>query len=211
MPRALIAAALALALAACGGSAASQGATVSSVSVQQGDLPSGMVKCDLTGDIASFIKSEQGPDPTTAESMKTEWDAAKSRGAKDGYAAVYTDSSSHCAGIKTSGADIGAATYKLVVNFVVQFKDEKSAADGYTSESILNFSASNLKKSGAPVIEGSNTGLSSNSITLTQPIGSQLFYIAVWQSKAFMVILAVLNLDAAAAKKVATSENGRIK
>jgi hypothetical protein len=33
----------------------------------------------------------------------------------------------------------------------------------------------------------------------------------VWQNKTFMVILAVLNLDGAAAKKVSTSENSRIK
>jgi len=191
--------------------AVATGPTVSSVSVQQSDLPNGMVRCPISGKIEDFIKAEQTPDPNSAKSISGYWTDAQSNGAKAAYAAIYTDSSSHCAGLKTSGSDIGAATYELVVNFVVQFKDEKSAADGYTSESILNFSASNLKKSGAPVIEGSNTGLSSNSITLTQPIGSQLFYVAVWQSKAFMVILAVLNLDAAAAKKVATSENGRIK
>ena len=199
----------ALTLSACSSPAA--GATVSGVAVQSGDLPNDMVKCDLTGDIANFIKSEESPDPTTAQTMKTEWDAAKGKGAKAGYAAIYTDSSSHCSAIKTSGSDIGAATYKVVVNFVIEFKDETSAASGYTSESILGFSASSLNSGGAPVIEGTKTGLSANSITLTQPIGNQFFYIAVWQSKTFMIILAVLNLDAGAAKRVATSENGRIK
>src|SRR6266513_1253959 len=114
MPRTLVAALLALAIGACGGSSASQGATVAGVAVQQGDLPSGMTRCDLTGDIATFIKNEQSPDPATAQSMKTEWEDAKTKGAKAGYAAIYTDSSSHCAAIKASGSDIGGATYKLV-------------------------------------------------------------------------------------------------
>ena len=61
------------------------------------------------------------------------------------------------------------------------------------------------------MIEGTKTGLSRNSVTLSEPLAGQLYYIAVWQNKAFVVILAVLNLDAASAKKVATSENGRIK
>jgi len=35
--------------------------------------------------------------------------------------------------------------------------------------------------------------------------------VAVWQSKAFMVILAILNVDSATCKKVALAENSRIK
>jgi hypothetical protein len=40
---------------------------------------------------------------------------------------------------------------------------------------------------------------------------SQAFYIAVWQNKAFMVILGIINLDAATGQKVADAENKRIK
>ena len=61
------------------------------------------------------------------------------------------------------------------------------------------------------MVEGTKTGLSANSIVLNAPIANQTYYIAVWQKKTFMVILAILNIDAAAAKKVATSENDRIK
>lgn len=45
---------------------------------------------------------------------------------------------------------------------------------------------------------------------LSAAIAGQSYYIAVWQNKAFMVILAVLNVDSATSKKVATAENGRI-
>src|SRR2546421_13065550 len=190
MVRALIATVVTLSIAACGGSSPTpQGPTVSTVSVQPGDLPHGLVKCDLTGDIDSFITKEQTPDPPTSKSMSGYWADAKRAGANAGYAAIYTDSAAHCSAIKSSTSDIAAATYKVVVNFVVQFKDERSAAGAYTSDSILGFSASSLR-SGAQTLEGAKTGLTANSIVLDRSISNQSFYIALWQNKTFAVILA---------------------
>ena len=202
----------ALILVACGGSSSSPpGPTAATVAVKSGDVPSGMVKCDLTGDIDSFLGKVKTADPPTYQSTKAEWDQAKASGAIAAYTAFYTDSNAHCTGITSSGADIGSASYKLVVNFVLQFKDDTQAANGYTSKKVFNFSASDLKASRQPVVEGDKTGLSANSITLSQAVGNQSFYIAIWQNKAFMVILAVLNVDGAASKKIATSANSRIK
>ncbi|MHB8589821.1 MAG: hypothetical protein ACYDA0_13395 [Candidatus Dormibacteraceae bacterium] len=198
---------------ACGGtpSSSASGPTAASISVQPGDLPSDMRKCDLSGDIDSFLNKSKTKDPSTYTSTKSEWDAAKQQGATAAYASFYSDSTAHCASIESNSSEISAATYKLVVNFVIQFKDEASASKGYTSESIFGFSASSLKSGGAPVVEGTNTGLTANSIVLTISVSNQSFYVAVWQNKAFMVILAILNLDAAAGKKVALAENSRIK
>lgn len=202
----------ALALGACGGSSAPSGPTVASVSVQPSDLPKGMTQCDLTGDIGTFVNREQTPDPTAAKSIADGWQQAKKTGATSAYAALYTDSSSHCEAIKGSGADLGAATYKLVVNFVVQYRDEKSAANAYKGESpILGFNPNELRSGAGGVVEGTKTGLSDNSIALTQPAGNQLFYIAIWQNKTFVVILAILNVDANAAKNASVRENNRIK
>src|SRR5437899_3559551 len=196
-----------LAVSGCGGSSPlAQGPTPSSVAVQQTDLPSGMVKCDLTGDIDSFLNKEKTADPSTYQSTKTEWDDARSKGATSAFVAIYTDSATRCDAIKGKTPDLGAATYRLVVNFVIQFKDEASAAKGYTTEGVFNISASGLKSSGQPVVEGAKTGLSANSIVLNTAIANQTYFIAVWQKKLFMVILAVLNIDATAAKKVASSE-----
>src|SRR2546427_5102811 len=154
-----------LAIASCGGSSSvSQGPTPSSVAVQKGDLPAGMVKCDLTGDIDSFLSLEKTADPSTYQSTKTEWDDAKSKGASAAYTAFYTDSADHCAAIKTKGADIGSATYRLVVNFVIQFKDDSSAAKGYTSGKLFNVSAAELRSSGQAAVEGTQAGPSTNSI-----------------------------------------------
>ena len=170
-----------------------------------------MQKCDLSGDIDSFLNKSKTKDPNTYTSTKSEWDAAQKAGATAAYAAFYSDSTAHCTSIESNSSDISSATYKLVVNFVVQFKDEASASKGYTSESIFGFSASSLKTGGAPVVEGTQTGLTANSIVLSISISNQSFYVAVWQKKAFMVILAILNIDTPTCKKVALAENGRVK
>ena len=195
---------------ACGGSApALQAATPASVAAQQSDLPPRMVRCDLTGDIDSFIRVEATPDPSTSKTISTEWATAKSKGAQAGYVAVFTDSSDHCKAVKASATEIGAGSYELVLNFVVQFKDEKTAAAAYTDGSILGITAAELRLQSA--VEGSKTGLSSNSVVVDTTIANQRYYFALWQAKSFGVFLAVLNVDPGAAKKVATAENSRIK
>ncbi len=212
MRASLTALALLLLIGACGpvGGSGTPAATASSVAVQPGDLPSGMDRCDLSGDINSYLKKIQTKDPGTYSTIKAQWDAAKKDGATAVDVEFYTDSTAHCASLESNGSQIGTATYKLVVNFVFQFKDQASAAKGYTTDSIFGFSASSLKSSQVPVTEGKATGLGANSIVLTVAISSQTFYVAVWQSKTFMVILGILNIDTAADKKIALAENGRI-
>lgn len=210
--RSLIASAALIAIVACGGGApAPQGPTVASVSVQPKDLPKGMVKCNLSGDINHFISAEQSPDPSTSKSMSTYWQDQQKAGATNAYAAIYTDSNADCSALKSPSADISTAQYSLVVNFTVQYKDAKSAAAAYTNGSIFGFSISQLRTAGQAVLEGTQTGLTEHSIVLNTTIPPQSFYIAVWQNKAFLVILAILNVDAAASKNVALAQNSRIK
>lgn len=207
-----------LAVAACGGSLPGQSAaaTASSVAVQQGDVPSGMVRCDISGDVDAYLAKVKTLDPNTYTSISTEWADAKKLGATAAEIAFYSDSASHCSAIKTSGAGISAASYKLVVNFVVQFKDEAGATKAYTTGSIFGFSTTDLRTTATTagaagqLAEGTKSGLTANSLTFYAPVAGQSYYIAVWQNKSFMVILAVLNVDATASKKIATSENGRI-
>ncbi len=170
-----------------------------------------MQKCDLSGDIDSFLNKSKTKDPNTYTSVKSEWDAAQKAGATAAYAAFYSDSTAHCATVESNTADISTATFKLVINFVLQFKDEASASKGYTTESIFGFNAAQLKNGGAPVVEGTPTGLTANSIVLSASISNQSFYVAEWQNKTFMVILAMINIDAASAKKASLAENSRIK
>lgn len=219
MSKSALAALLALiGMTACGGSSPApspQGPNAASVVVQTSDLPSGMVKCDPSGDINRYISAEEASDPATAKSTKNDWEEAQKNGATAASVALYSDSTAQCAVLKKTSTDITATTHPLIVNFVLQFKDEKSAISGYKSpKKIFGFSATDLRSNTAGsqlVAEGTKTGLGANSIVLNTSVSNQSFYIAVWQNKAFMVFLAILNMDPAAGKKVAASENSRIK
>ena len=183
------------------------------VAVGSSDVPKTLVRCDGSGDINAFLDSIKTKDPSTYDKTSTEWTDAKNHGATSAQVVFYTDSKDHCGSIQDSNNNgLGSAAYPVVINFVVQFKDEKTAQDGYTNQSIFGFSESSLSNTGiAGVIKGKDTGLSPNSVTLTVSIGTQSFYVAVWQNKAFMVILAVLNLGLDPSKKLATTVNGRIR
>jgi hypothetical protein len=210
--RAISIAAALLVVGACGtSSSVPQGPTAASVAVQPSDLAAGMQKCNISGDIASFLNSSKIKDPSTYSSTKKSWDDAQKHGATAAYVAFYTDSAAHCTALETNTSDVSSANYKVAINFVIQFTDEAAAAKGYTSESIFGFSAASLTGGGAPTQQGAQTGLSPNSIVISVSIASTSYYVAVWQKKAFMVILAIVNIDPASAKKAALAENGRIK
>lgn len=211
MTRAITAFMAVLMVAACGGSSPSASvATASNVSVQPGDLPTGMVRCDLSGDIDTYLNNIKTKDPATYTSTKNQWEAAQAKGATEAHVVFYTGSAEDCASVESKVATISSATYKLVVNFVIEFKDEATAANGYMNEKIFDFDRATLKADGAPVVEGTETGLGPNSVVLSAPIASQSFFIAVWQGKAFMVNLGIINLDSAVGQKVADAVNKRI-
>ena len=209
----LSALALLLIVVACGpiGGSGATAPTAASVAVKSGDLPSGLHRCDLSGDINSYLNKIKTKYPSTYKTTSDGWAAAQKDGATAAQVEFHTDSTDHCKSVETNGSQIGGATYKLVVNFVFQFKDQASAEKGYKSDSIFGFSAASLKTSQVPVVEGKDTGLGPNSIVLTIAISNQSFYVAVWQNKQFMVILVLLNVDTTAAKKAALAENSRIR
>jgi hypothetical protein len=212
--RGLLAAAIAgLVLVACGSSPSTtpQGPTVASVAVQSSDLPSGMHRCDLSGDVNSFLNKVKTSSPSTYKSTQAEWAAAQKNGAIAAEFVFFTDSTANCKAVGSNTSQISTATFKLVVNVVVQFKDEATAAKGYSTESILGFSKAQLTAPGSLAAVGTKTGLGPNSVTLSVSISNQAFYIAVWQQKAFMVVLVILNVDSATSQKVALKENGRIQ
>jgi hypothetical protein len=182
------------------------------VAVQAGDLPKGVQKCSASGDIDSFLNTVKAKDPTTYASTKAEWDKAKSNGATSAVVVFDTDSKAHCDSITNSqNSDLAAAAYPIVINFVIKFKDQASAEKGYTTESIFGFSESTITSTAAAgVTKGTATGLGTNSVTLLIAIANQSFFVAVWQNKTFMVILAVINVDTTQSKKIASNENSRI-
>jgi hypothetical protein len=217
LQRSLAGLAVLLTLFACRGNPLSPptGPMVSSVSVQPGDLPSDMNKCDQSGDIKRFLNRSQTKNPDAYTSAKTDWNSAQKQGATAAYIAFYTDSRARCANVESNTAEsVVSATYKLEANYVIQFKDKANAVKGYTSGSFFGFSLLSLKNGKAKIDEGTMTGLSANSIVVNifnSLVPNQSIYVAYWQNKAFMVILMIVNIDNASCKKVALAMNGRIK
>jgi hypothetical protein len=200
-----------LLVAACGASPAARESMVAGVAVQPGDLPSGMHRCDQSGDIDTYLNNIKTKDPSTYATTKAQWDAAKKNGAIAAQVEFYSDSAANCAKMASDVSAIIAATYKVVVNYAIQFKDEAMAAHGYTSGTIFGIDPAKLSTGGAPATEGTKTGLGANSVILSAKIANQAFYIAAWQNKAFVVQLGIINLDTGAGKTVADAENKRIK
>jgi hypothetical protein len=190
--------------------AAKASATALNVSVQPGDLPKGMRKCGVSGDIDAYLNRLQAMDPNGYPSSKSDWDSAQKQGATAGYMAFYTDSTAHCTdmNLNISPLTLAGLTYGVVWSFVIQFKDEASAGTGYTSESIFGFSPSTAK-SGPGAIVGTASGLTANSVVLDDP--SDSLYLAYWQSKAFISFLMVVYMDSATGKKAALAMNSRVK
>jgi hypothetical protein len=198
-----------LLLAACGGSPATpQGPTAAGVAVQPADVPHGLVRCDASGDIQTFINRVQASDPGTAKNASTEWEQSKKSGATAAYVAIYADSQKGCTDVE-NGLAPSAATFGLIVNFVLQFKDEKSAADAYTTNSIFGTGPSGINGSQATV--GTKTGLSAKSIVVSQTVANQTFFVAIWQNKTFAVYLGAENLGPTAGQRIALAENSRVK
>ena len=209
--RRILAVAVVVLVSACGTSTAAVTGP-GDVAVQTKDVPGTLTRCPGSGDINTFLSAIQTKDPSTYNQTKTEWDDAKSHGATSANVVFYADTKAHCAILQNSGNNLGSETYPLVINFVVKFKDEATAQDGYTNQSIFGISESTLSADGgAGVVKGKDTGLTPNSIALTVAIGAQSVYFAVWQNKAFMVILAVLNIGLDDSKKLASTVNGRIR
>lgn len=177
--------------------------------MQQGDLPRGMVRCDLSGDIKPFIQKERTSDQSAGDQASTQWTQLQKSGATDAYVAIYADTKTECGALTNPGANPSVTTSKLAVSIAVHFKDEKSAADAYAGGAIFGQKPSDLRS--AQSVEGTKTGLTANSIVVDQSLSTQTFYVALWQNQAFIVYLVAIDLDPSASKKIALAENGRIK
>jgi hypothetical protein len=168
------------------------------------------VRCGLSGDIQSFIQKEQSTNPTNARNVSDQWAQLEQAGAAQAYVAVYAHDADQCAAFETAAGNPSTATTSVVLNFVVQFKDEKKAADAFTGASVFTVSASELRSSHLAV-EGARTGLTASSIVISQAIANQTLYIAFWQNRAFVMDLVVENVDPATSQKIAVATNRRIK
>ncbi|HLQ62976.1 MAG TPA: hypothetical protein VK131_14040 [Candidatus Acidoferrales bacterium] len=211
MRRVLFTLGLVLGLAACGAPtcAGLGGATTQSVALQGSDVPKGLQKCPATGDINSYLDQLKKKDPSTYQSTNDQWQKEKKAGATAGYVSIYSDQTAECDSFLGGKTPSGKTPPKIMINIVVQFKDDTSAAKDYKT-SFFGFSTSDMKSAGGSVTEGKNTGLGNNSAVGSVNVFGVSLYFAVWQNKAFESALVDFNIADANSKKATSSINGRI-
>jgi hypothetical protein len=213
--RAVFAAALCLllgVLGACSGPSIPglAGATPQSVAVQNGDVPTGLQKCSESGEINSYLKNVKAKNTSTYQQVNDLWQKEKKAGATAGWVQAYADSSAECNSLGTGQSPSSNNPPRIVLNYVVQFKDESSAAKDYNDNEILGVNPQQIQSQGGTVKKGSETGLGGNSTSGSISLFGLQLEFAAWQKKAFFVAVIAVGLSDPEAKKVYDGINGRI-
>jgi hypothetical protein len=134
MRRWIVLAAL-VAVSACNQSSAAV-TGVADVAVQSGDLPKGVQRCSASGDIDSFLNAVKSKDPSTYSSTKSEWDKANGRPSAE---VVFTPQQGPLR-LDTNSERRPGVCGVSHRHQLASFKDQASAEQGYTTESISSAS-----------------------------------------------------------------------
>ena len=170
----------------------------------------GVQKCPESGSYDKYLQAEQAKATATYATDKKTWDDLKSAGADDSYIAANADSSADCNQFGSSNIQ-----GKVAYVFAIRFKDSTKAAAAYTTSQgqfhLTDSDVAQLKAFGATVLNGTATGLGSNSIVVKFAITTFTAYIALWQNKEFEVAMLTYNLPPSAGPAAATKVNSRIR
>lgn len=176
--------------------------TPQSVALQAGDLPRGMVRCGLSGDVDRFLTGAPS-DNQYASQLAQEWRAMKALGAQAGYVGVYAGSSDQCKAAFTSQSLTGI---RWAASMVVQFKNTAAAGTAYRQASI---GAQQIAQQPGSE-EGAATGLGSDSLTFSDSEGTQSLFFAYWHHARFLVVMLALDLGEQASHQAAHDVDSRI-
>jgi hypothetical protein len=189
--------------------AGAAGPTPQSVAVQKSDVPSGLQSCAESGEINSYLQKVKARSESTYAQVNDQWQKEKSAGAQAGWVQVYADSADECTALSTGRSPQSNNPPRIVLNYVVQFKDDTSASKDFSAE-VLGLNPADIQRQGGTVVRGKGTGLGDNSTTGSISLFGLQLEFAVWQKKAFFVAVIAVGLTDVEAKKVYSNINGRI-
>ena len=171
---------------------------------------SGVQKCSQSGSYDRYLQAEQAKAPDRYATDKKTWDDLKAAGADDSHIVAYAGSSTDC-------DQFGSSNFqgRVAEVFAVRFKDSARAAAAYTTSQgqfhLTDSDIAPLKAFGATVLNGTATGLGSNSIVVKFAIANVNAYIALWQNKELEVAMITYNLPLTVGSATATKVNSRIR
>ena len=177
-------------------------ATPQNVALQAADLPNGMTRCGMSGDIDRFL-TQAPPGNQYAANMAELWLGVRKLGAQGGYVQVFAGSNDQCVTPFTSASLTGV---RWIANMVVEFKTDKAAGKAYRDAS-----AGAQQIASQPGSEqGSGTGLGNDSLTFGNSEGDLSEFFAYWHHGKFLVQLLAVGLGEQRSHQAARKVDGRI-
>ena len=171
------------------------------------DFP-GLHRCQQSGSFDSYLKAEQPDNSDQYQTDQKVWDDLRTARADDGYVAAYAADNAAC-----STYVYGKVLDEVGYVFAIRFKDTSSAAASYKAEltpfHLSDEDTASIKAVGGTVQQGSATGLGDNSTVVSFDLGFTI-YVALWQSKEFLVVVLLDNVSASTGASATTRINSRV-
>ena len=188
-------------------------ATTATVSLEQGDLPAGFVRCPFSGPIERYTAKIKFPNPDTYQAVSEQWAKLKGTGAIGGYAAFFGAPKSACDSILTGRMDDpqmlrSEGHPQTVFSFVIQFDRGPHAEKAYSADILTQSHL--MTRPDTVVKQGLSTGLSKNSIVGQSHRAPLPIHDAVWQNGKFLILYGSENLPHPKADAVTRRMNSRI-
>jgi hypothetical protein len=138
------------------------------------------------------------------------WSALQAAGATDGWLSLYADNLSECPLL----LGISPPKGRLVYTAAIKFKDSRSAAADFVSDSQTfpvnpDFSA-RFTAAGGKLTRGAETGLGDSSVVATIKLRGVPTYVVFWRNRNFEAVVYASNISADEGSSAAAHMNGRI-
>ena len=173
---------------------------VTSIVLQDSEVPSGLPRCAESGPIAVYIADLKGANIAAGTRVAQQWSDLQKAGAVDAAVSIFAADASSCT------AELGvAANVKSAASLVIAFGDS-GQADRAWQAGILGFAPPAPSEQPPGVTRGVSTGLGDSSWIYAQaPV-----QMAVWRKNVFVAVVVFTNLDAASFKAGAAAVNARL-
>ena len=180
------------------------GTSPTSVSLQPSDLPKDLERCPSSGDINSYLANLKTKNVDGYNGTLDAWKKLQAQGAKNAAIVSYAADPAACTG------EMGTGRGRTAASFVIQFKDDGSAAIAW-KHGILGFPSPTQGQQTPGLKVGTGTGLGANSWSLEEAVQGRSLYLAFWQGHSFDVFFLGEDLTQDESQRALSSVAGRVR
>jgi len=180
------------------------GASPTTVALLPSDLPKDLESCSSSGDITSYLASLKTKNIDGYNGTLDAWKKLQAQGASNAAIVSYAADPAACTG------EMGTGRGRTAASFVIQFKDDGSAATAW-KHGILGFPSPGQGQQTPGLKVGSGTGLGPNAWSLEEAVQGRSLYLAFWQSHSFDVFYLGEDLTQDESQRALGSMAGRVR